>query len=103
MEFSRFMDLLQDKGVKLVYMENYNEWQEWNPEIEDTYNKQKGESQNVSRATTSLSYMAIYRNKRDRYCAQRLEKYGRIASATSSFYLQHKKLQNKHKKIIKKC
>jgi len=65
--------------------------------------KQKGESQNVSRATTSLSYMAIYRNKRDRYCAQRLEKYGRIASATSSFYLQHKKLQNKHKKIIKKC
>ena len=38
MEFSRFMDLLQDKGVKLVYMENYNEWQEWNPEIEDTYN-----------------------------------------------------------------
>lgn len=38
MEFSRFMDLLQDKGVKLVYMENYNEWQEWNPELEDTYN-----------------------------------------------------------------
>lgn len=38
MEFSRFMDLLQDKGVKLVYMENYDEWQEWNPELEDTYN-----------------------------------------------------------------
>lgn len=38
MEFGRFMDLLQDKGVKLVYMENYNEWQEWNPELEDTYN-----------------------------------------------------------------
>lgn len=38
MEFSRFMDLLQDKGVKLVYMENYDEWQEWNPEFEDTYN-----------------------------------------------------------------
>lgn len=38
MEFKRFMDLLQDKGIKLVYMENYNEWQEWNPELEDTYN-----------------------------------------------------------------
>ena len=38
MEFSRFMDLLQDKGVKLVYMENHDEWQEWNPELEDTYN-----------------------------------------------------------------
>ena len=38
MEFIRFMDLLQDKGVKLVYMENYDEWQEWNPELEDTYN-----------------------------------------------------------------
>lgn len=38
MEFSGFMDLLQDKGVKLVYMENYDEWQEWNPELEDTYN-----------------------------------------------------------------
>ena len=38
MEFKRFMDLLQDKGVKLVYMENHNEWQEWNPELEDTYN-----------------------------------------------------------------
>lgn len=38
MEFSRFMDLLQDKGVKLVYMENHNEWQEWNPQLEDTYN-----------------------------------------------------------------
>ena len=65
--------------------------------------KQKGESQNVSRTTTSLSYMAIYRNKRDRYCAQRLEKHGRIANATSSFYLHHKKIQNKHKKIIKNC
>lgn len=38
MEFSRFKDLLQDKGVKLVYMENHDEWQEWNPELEDTYN-----------------------------------------------------------------
>ena len=38
MEFSRFMDLLQDKGVKLVYMENYDEWQEWNPELEDACN-----------------------------------------------------------------
>lgn len=38
MEFSRFMDLLQDKGVKLVYMENHDEWQEWNPQLEDTYN-----------------------------------------------------------------
>ena len=38
MEFSRFKDLLQDKGVKLVYMENHNEWQEWNPQLEDTYN-----------------------------------------------------------------
>lgn len=38
MEFSRFMDLLQVNGVKLVYMENHNEWQEWNPELEDTYN-----------------------------------------------------------------
>lgn len=38
MEFKRFMDLLQDKGVKLVYMENHDEWQEWNPELEDTYN-----------------------------------------------------------------
>ena len=46
--------------------------------------------------------MAIYRNKRDRYRAQRLEKHGRIANATSSFYLHHKKLQNGHKKIIKK-
>lgn len=46
--------------------------------------------------------MAIYRNKRDRYCAQRLEKHGIIANATSSFYLHHKKIQNKHKKIIKK-
>ena len=65
--------------------------------------KQKGESQNVSRTTTSLSYLAIHRNKRDRDCTQRLEKHGRIANATSSFYLQQKKLQNKHKKIIKKC
>lgn len=38
MEFGRFMDLLQDKGVKLVYMENHDEWQEWNLELEDTYN-----------------------------------------------------------------
>lgn len=38
MEFSRFMDLLQVNGVKLVYMENHNEWQEWNPQLEDTYN-----------------------------------------------------------------
>jgi len=41
--------------------------------------KQKGESQNVSRGTTSLPYMAIYRVERDRYCTQRLEKHGRIA------------------------
>lgn len=53
--------------------------------------KQKGESQNVSRTTTSLSYMAIYRNKRDRYFTQRLEKHGRIVKTTSSFYLHHKK------------
>jgi hypothetical protein len=46
--------------------------------------------------------MAIYRNKRDRYCTQRLEEYGRIANATSSFYLHHKKAKKKHKKIIKK-
>ena len=38
MEFSRFMDLLQVNGVKLVYMESHNEWQEWNPQLEDTYN-----------------------------------------------------------------
>ena len=67
-----------------------------------TKNK-KGESQNVSRTTTRLPYLAIHRVERDRYCAQRLEKHGRIASATSSFYFHHKKIQNKHKKIIKKC
>mgnify|MGYP003363093301 FL=1 len=38
MEFKRFMDLLQDKGVKLVYMESHKELVEWNPELEDTYN-----------------------------------------------------------------
>lgn len=62
--------------------------------------KQKGESQNVSRTTTSLSYMAIYRNKRDRYFTQRLEKHGRIVKTTSSFYLHHKKIIKKYKKII---
>ena len=65
--------------------------------------KNKKENRNVSRTTTSLSYMAIHRFKRDRYCAKRLEKHGRIANATSSFYLHHKKIQNKHKKIIKNC
>ena len=38
MEFKRFMDLLQDKGVKLVYMESHKKLVEWNPELEDTYN-----------------------------------------------------------------
>lgn len=38
MEFSRFMELLQDKGVKLVYMGNHKDLVEWNPELEDTYN-----------------------------------------------------------------
>lgn len=38
MEFKRFMDLLQDKGIKLVYMESHKELVEWNPELEDTYN-----------------------------------------------------------------
>lgn len=38
MEFKRFMDLLQDKGIKLVYMESHKELVEWNPEFEDTYN-----------------------------------------------------------------
>jgi hypothetical protein len=38
MEFSRFMELLQDKGVKLVYMGNHKDLLEWNPELEDTYN-----------------------------------------------------------------
>lgn len=38
MEFSRFMELLQDKGVKLVYMETRKELVEWNPELENTYN-----------------------------------------------------------------
>lgn len=66
--------------------------------------KQKGESQNVSRGTTSLPYMAIYRVERDRYCTQRLGKHGRIAiKLLLLFYLHHKKIQNKHKKIIKKC
>lgn len=64
--------------------------------------KQKGEPQNVSRTTTSLSYMAIYRNKRDCYCTSRMAKDGRIANATSSFYFHHKKVQRKHKKITKK-
>ena len=45
--------------------------------------------------------MAIYRNKRDRYFTQRLEKHGRIVKTTSSFYLHHKKIIQKHKKIIK--
>lgn len=53
--------------------------------------KQKGESQNVSRATTSLSYLAIHRSKRDRDCTQRLEKHGRIANATSSFFIYNTK------------
>ena len=48
--------------------------------------------------------MAIHRFKRDRYCAKRLEKHGRIANATSSLlFAPQKKIQNKHKKIIKKC
>ena len=55
-----------------------------------TKNK-KGESQNVSRATTSLSYLAIHRSKRDRDCTQRLEKHGRIANATSSFLITPQK------------
>ena len=38
MEFKRFMDLLQDKGIKLVYMESHKKLVEWNPELEDTYN-----------------------------------------------------------------
>jgi hypothetical protein len=36
MEFSNFMKLLQVNGVQLVYMENHDEWQEWNPHLEDT-------------------------------------------------------------------
>ena len=30
------MKLLQVNGVQLVYMENHDEWQEWNPHHEDT-------------------------------------------------------------------
>jgi len=63
--------------------------------------KQKGESQNVSRGTTSLPYMAIYRVERDCYCTSRMAKDGRIANATSSFYFHHKKVQRKDKKIIR--
>ena len=33
-----------------------------------TEKRKKGESQRVLRTTTSLSYMAIHRNERDRYC-----------------------------------
>lgn len=65
--------------------------------------KQKGESQNVSRATTSLSYLAIHRSKRDRDCTQRLEKHGRIANKLLLLSFMAKKIIKKHKKMMKKC